>query len=209
MFKFVSLLVDIMGTYIKALKSHEKKLKIKKNGITITLSGQSGSGKSTIADAIAKAFHLKHVNVGDIFRSIAKAKKIRLETLSETAGRKLDFEADKKTLELAKKGKVLLNGRLTAWVAGDNADVRIFIDCDINVRAKRVAIRDNKTVLQAKRDLIKRDISDAMRYKEVYGLNVADKKIYDLIIDNTKMSFSEAKKKPVQMVKQLLAGIIC
>ncbi|MDD5181646.1 MAG: cytidylate kinase family protein [Candidatus Nanoarchaeia archaeon] len=198
-----------MGTCIKALKSYEAKLKIKKKGVTITISGQSGSGKSTIADAIAKAFHLKHVNVGDIFRSIAKKKKVKLETLSETVGRKIDFEADKKTLELAKKGKVLLNGRLTAWVAGDNADVRIFVDCDINVRAKRVALRDNKTVAQAKKDLIKRDKNDARRYKHVYGFNIADKRIYDLIIDNTKMKFSEAKKKPVQMVKQLLAGMTC
>jgi len=198
-----------MGTRIKALKSYEKKLRIKKSGITITISGQSGSGKSTIADAIAKAFRLKHVNVGDIFRSIAKAKKIQLETLSETASRKIDFEADKTTLELAKKGNVLLNGRLTAWVAGDNAEVRVFVDCDINVRAERVALRDKKTVLQTKKDIIKRDKNDARRYKQVYGLNIADKRIYDLIIDNTKMSFTDAKNKPVKLVKQLLAGMIC
>jgi len=198
-----------MGTCIKALKSYEDKLKIKKKGITITISGQSGSGKSTIADAIAKTFHLKHVNVGDIFRNIAKKRNLQLETFAKVRSKKIDLEADEKTLELAKKGNVLLNGRLTAWVAGDNADVRIFVDCDINVRAKRVAERDKKTVLQAKKDLIKRDKSDAKAYKKVYGINVADKRIYDVIIDNTKMSFSEAKKKPVQIVKRLLAGMIC
>jgi cytidylate kinase len=198
-----------MGTYIKALKNYEDKLKIKKKGITITVSGQSGSGKTTIAKAIAKALKLRYVNVGDIFRKLAKKKKIKLEEFAKIRSSRVDIEADEKTLELAKKGNVVLNGRLTGWVAGDNADVRVFVDCSLDVRAERTALRDKKTVLDTKEDLIDRDMSDMKAYRKLYGVQIADKRIYDMIINNTKMSFSDSKKVPVQLIRQHIIGLIC
>lgn len=190
-----------MGTYVDKLKEYEKELKSEKEGLTITVSGSSGSGKTTVSKTVAKKFDLIHINVGDLFRKIAKQRNLELSELSGKREREIDYKADKETLRLAKKGNVVINGRLTGWVAGDNADVKIYIKCDLDVKAKRVAKRENKSFEQAKRDLKKRDENDTRVYKEIYNIDVEDLSIYDLVIDNTNISYEELKQKVIEKVR--------
>ena len=193
-----------MGTLINALKNYEKKIGIKKKGLTVTVSGKSGTGKTTISESIAKALNLKHASIGDIFRQVAEEKKVDLKKFSAVRDKSIDFEADKRTLELAKKGGIVLNGRLTGWVAGDNADVRIFVTSDTDLIAERVAKRDNKTAEAARKDILERDANDIRLYKKIYRINIEDMSFYDLIINNAKLTFAEAKKIPVKYVKEIL-----
>ena len=190
-----------MGSYIKKLEEFEKELKIKKEGITVTVSGTSGSGKSNISRAIAKEFRLKHVSVGDIFRNLSKERKMVFEDFTAVREKEIDFRADEETLKLAKAGKIVLNGRLTAWVAGDNADVKIFVTCDINEKAKRVSRRDRKTVAEAKKDLERRDVEDFRVYKELYGLDMNDLGIYNEVIDTTRISMEESARIAIESIK--------
>jgi cytidylate kinase len=193
-----------MGTYIKEFEKFENSLKIKKSGITITVSGGSGSGKTTISESIAKLLGLKHKSVGDIFREIAKEKKINLEKFAKVRDKSIDVMADERTLELAKKGNIVLNGRLTGWVAGDNADFRIFVTCDVDLIAKRVALRDKKTFEEAKKDVLMRDKNDGEQYRKIYGVDIKDHSIYDMVIDNTKLDYEAAKRIPAMEVKEIL-----
>ena len=50
------------------------KREIVKKGITITVSGLSGTGKGTVSDALAKEFKLKKISSGDLFRKLALEK---------------------------------------------------------------------------------------------------------------------------------------
>ncbi len=193
-----------MGTYIEKLKEFEKQLEIKKEGITITVSGLSGSGKSTVAKAISKAFNLELKSMGDIFREFAKEKGITIEEFSKTRNEDTDILLDKKTIELAKQGKIILVGRLTGWVAGDNADIKLWVDCEEDVRIKRVAKRENISEEEAKIRIEERDNADAQRYKELYGIDINDKSIYDILFDNTTATYEEAITKPVEAIKELL-----
>jgi cytidylate kinase len=193
-----------MGTYIKKLEEFEKGLKLKKEGITITVSGTSGSGKSNISRAIAKEFKLKHVSVGDIFRKLASERKMNVVKFAGVREKEVDYRADEETLKLVKKGRIVLNGRLTGWVAGDNADVRIFITCDINEKAKRVSKRDVESITEAKKDLEKRDTDDNCVYKELYGIDMNDLSIYNEIIDTTKISTEESSKIAIELIKKHL-----
>jgi cytidylate kinase len=193
-----------MGTYIKKLEEFEKGLKLKKEGITITVSGTSGSGKSNISRAIAKEFKLKHVSVGDIFRKLASERKMNVVKFAGVREKEVDYRADEETLKLVKKGRIVLNGRLTGWVAGDNADVRIFITCDINEKAKRVSKRDVESITEAKKDLEKRDTDDNRVYKELYGIDMNDLSIYNEIIDTTKISTEESSKIAIELIKKHL-----
>lgn len=193
-----------MCTYIKKLRNYENKLNFKKKDITITISGLSGSGKSTIGKNISKKLKLKYKNMGDIFRELAKEKKVSLEKFSQTRTEETDILLDKKCLEFAKKGNVLLNGRLTGWAAGDNAEIRIWVECNLDVRAKRVAERENKNIKQAKKDIIQRDTADKKRYKELYEIDTENTEIYNYIFDNSKATYEEAITKPSKDIKLLL-----
>jgi len=193
-----------MGTFIEYLKAYENSLKINKKGITITLSGLSGSGKTTIAEVLAKNLNLKLINSGDIYRSLAEESKVSLEEFSAKHNDEVDYEIDKRSLKFAKEGNVLIVGRLAGWVAGDNADLKIFVKCSLKERAKRVALREGKTFEEAKKDILARDKSDINRAKKLYGINLKDLSIYDLIINNDKLSFEEAKIIPVKKVQALL-----
>jgi cytidylate kinase len=193
-------------TYIKFLEPFENELveKIKKEGLTVTVSGSSGSGKSTGAKAIARAFSLKYIFAGQIQRKIAKEKGITLEEQVKLRGRQIDYEMDKRNLESAMRGKVVIDARLSGWCAGDWADVKIFYDCPLEVRAARVAGRDKLPLIESISNIKKRDEEDNKKYKLLYGIDLFDKSIYDFVIDNQKLTKKEAEEIPVKLVKEFL-----
>lgn len=193
-------------TYLKFLEPYEKHLakKIKKKGLTITVSGSSGSGKSTGARAIARAFNLRYVKAGEIQRSVAKKKGISLEEQVKLRGPEVDHEMDKRNLELAMKGNIVIDARLSGWCAGDWADVKIFYDCPIEVRARRTANRDKASFKKSMENIKRRDKEDNKKYKMLYGINLFDKSIYDFVIDNKKLTKKEAKTVPVKLIKEFL-----
>lgn len=193
-----------MGTYINYLKKFEKPINIKKGGLVITVTGLSGSGKSTVAEAIAKAFKLKLFSAGDIERKFACQRKISIYTASTIRPKKLDYEMDKKILKLALKGKCVLLGRLSAWSAGDWADCKVFIDCRKEIRAKRVARRDYLTIREALLKVNERDTADYKQYKKLYGIDVNKKDIFDLIINNNRVGLKKIKQETVKKIKKFL-----
>lgn len=191
-----------MNTYIKYLEKFEKSWQ--KKGLTITVTGLSGSGKSTIAEAIAKDFKLKLFSAGDIQRKFARQKGISIYEASLTRPKRVDYEMDKSLLKLAIKGGCVLVGRLSAWVAGNWAECKIFIDCQRKIRARRVAQRDNLTFKEALIKINQRDEADQKRYQELYGLNIKERKVFDLIIKNNREGIEKIKKEVIKKIKKFL-----
>ena len=195
-----------MLTFVKKFYPLERKIakKIKKHGLTITISGLSAAGKTTVAKALAKAFKLKYYSAGEIFREVAKEKKIPLEKFSAVRPRWLDLTIDRKTLELAIRGGVVLDGRLTGWVAGRWAKVRIRCVAPLYVRARRMAKRDGTSVTKARKIIKERDEEDRKKYLERYGIDILDTSIYNIVIKNGRWSLEETKSKPVKVVRLIL-----
>ncbi len=195
-----------MKTYIKFLEKFEKEFarKIKKKGLTITVSGVSGAGKTDAAKALAKAFKLRYVSAGEIQRQVAKERGISLEEQVDTREPEIDHAMDKRSLKLAMEGNVVLDGRLTGWAAGDWADVKIWYECPLKVRAKRVAKRDNISFEESYKNLKERDEDDREKYLKLYGIDSFDTSIYDIKINNKKLTKRQAKIVPVRLVKKFL-----
>jgi cytidylate kinase len=193
-------------TYIKFFEDFERKLskKIRKKGLTITVSGLAGAGKSLGARAIAKALKLKYISAGEIQREIAEEKGISLEEQVRIRGPEVDHEMDRRSLKFAMEGNVVLDGRLTGWVAGDWADVRVWYKCPLEIRAERVAKRDNTSIEEARKRLKERDEEDHRKYSELYGIDSYDESIYDVTVDNGKLTIEEARIVPVRLVKEFL-----
>ena len=169
----------------------------------ITISGKAGSGKSTIAKLLSKKLKLQHYSIGDIMRNMAKEKKLSLLELNKIAekDKSIDFELDNKLKELGSiEDNFVVDGRLTAFFI-PNSDLKVFLEADENVRAQRI-LRDKRQQEKSKslKEIIsgikKRETSEANRYKKYYAVNYLDKRLYNFVIDTTKLS-------PNQVVQQI------
>ena len=173
----------------------------------ITVSGKAGSGKSTVANGIAKKLNLKHYSIGGIMRRLAKEKNLSLNELSRLAekDKTIDLTLDKKQIELRDKNDFVIDGRLTAYFLSF-ADLKVFLDCDDKVRAGRI-LKDERKDEKSKNvnELIKkikqREQSERKRYQKLYNIDYYNKKLYNLIIDTTNLTIKEVLEKILKSIK--------
>jgi cytidylate kinase len=155
----------------------------------ITVSGPAGSGKSTLAEALATELSCEHVSGGDIFRSIAAERDLTPLELNRRAEEddQIDRDLDRRLRSTARdRDNLVLESRLAGWMAGEYADLRLWLDGPLDVRAERIADREEKSVEQARKETQARAESEALRYHEYYGIDIDDLGIYDLVINTAR-----------------------
>ena len=174
----------------------------------ITISGKAGSGKSTVAKILSEKLKLKHYSIGDLMRAMASDKKISLIELNKLAekDKSIDFELDDRLKKLGKaKDNFVVDGRLTAFFI-PNAEVRVFLETDDKVRAERIlkdkrAHEESKDIDEMIRKIHDREESEKKRYRQYYGVDYSDKKLYNLVIDTTTMPPNEVVETIIGFVK--------
>ena len=155
----------------------------------ITVSGPAGSGKSTLAESLADALDYEHVSGGDIFRALAEERNMTPLELNKQAedDADIDLDLDRRLRTIAEdRDDVVLESRLAGWMAGDHADLKLWLDAPLAVRADRISQRENKPIEQAKTETQERGESEAQRYEEYYGIDIDDLSIYDLAINTAR-----------------------
>ncbi|MDK2790521.1 MAG: CMP/dCMP kinase [Methanothermococcus sp.] len=157
----------------------------------ITIGGLPGTGTTTMAKMIAEKYGLEHVCAGFIFRDMAKEMNMDLNEFSKYAEQnpEIDKEIDRRQVELAKKGNIVLEGRLAAWMLKNNdvePTVSIWLKAPPMVRCKRISERENEDIELALEKMIKRENSEKKRYKEIYNIDIDDLSIYNIMIDSSK-----------------------
>ena len=153
----------------------------------ITISGTPGSGKTTVAKLLSTRLGLPHVYAGDLYRRAAVERGVSLaefNSLSEQ-DHSIDRALDARMAEYARAGNAVLEGRLAAFIARqERVDaLKVFLTASDDVRARRVGQREGsdwEKVLEQNRV---RQASDAGRYRDIYGFDLGDTSIYDLILD--------------------------
>jgi predicted cytidylate kinase len=152
----------------------------------ITLSGEPGSGKTTVARLVARKLGLPHVYAGDLFRREAEARGLSLQEFNALceSDHSIDRALDDRMLVAARQGNVVLEGRLAGFFAQRHGleALKVWLTASDAVRAERVARRENddaRRVLEMNRI---RQASDARRYREIYGFDLADTSIYDVLL---------------------------
>ena len=156
--------------------------------VTITISGTPGSGKTTVTNLLEKKLGIKSVYSGEIFRELANKYKMTLEEFGKYCeeNSEIDKELDEKQLEILKKGNVILEGRLSGWIAHINniSAFKISIDTDIETRARRIVKREKGSIEKRKEEIQIREKSESLRYKTYYDIDLKDMSIYDVVIDS-------------------------
>jgi len=155
----------------------------------LTVSGPPGSGKSTNAELLAERFDLKHISGGDIFRELADERgytPVEFNELAEEEAQ-IDKDLDRRLRNVAAtQDDVLLESRLAGWLAAEHADLRFWLDAPLDVRAERIADREDKTVEEARAVTERREQSEAKRYLELYDIDIEDLGIYDVVINTSR-----------------------
>lgn len=173
----------------------------------ITISGASGSGKSTVAKLLAKKLNYKHYSIGDFMREIAEKRGISLLELSKLAetDKSIDKELDQRQIDLGKtEDNFVIDARLGYHFIPNSK--KIFLDADLKESAKRILAdkgrkEKNVNLQNTTENIQKRQASEQKRYKEYYNLDIYDKTNYDLIIDTTKLTPEQVVDKILEYIK--------
>jgi cytidylate kinase len=155
----------------------------------LTVSGPPGSGKSTNAELLAERFDLEYISGGDIFRDLADERGYTPVEFNELAEEEdqIDRDLDRRLRTVAATNDdVLLESRLAGWLAAEHADLRFWLDAPLDVRAARIAEREDKTVAKARTTTKRREQSEAKRYKQLYDVDIEDLGIYDVVINTAR-----------------------
>lgn len=178
----------------------------------ITISGTPGSGKSTVAEEIAKKLKLKHYSSGDLTRELAKKRGMSVLEFAklEEKDENIDKEVDDVQIELGNtKDNFVIDSRLGYYFIPHS--IKILLKCDPKEGAKRIFSDDketrkghneNNSLKTTEAEIRKRVESEKKRFKTYYGLDCADEKDYDLVIDTTNIPAGKAVEKILAFVKE-------
>lgn len=153
--------------------------------LTIAISGLHGAGTTTVAKALAETFNLRYISAGMIFRQLAKEKGMSLSALSKMAEEdpNIDREIDDRTQREAKTGTVVIDAYIAGWVARRFADLTIYLRAPLEVRVLRIAGRENRPYEEMLEETQVREESEQRRFREFYGIDVSDLRLFDLVLD--------------------------
>ncbi|WP_458403041.1 (d)CMP kinase [Methanobrevibacter sp.] len=152
----------------------------------ITLGGLAGTGTSTTAELLSEKLNIPFISAGSVFREMAAEKGMSVLEFSEFAegNDDIDKEIDRRQALKAKQAEnLIVEGRLSAYFV-DNADLKLWLVTPFDVRSKRIAERESKTVEVAKSEINIREKSEALRYMEIHNIDISNMEIYDLIINS-------------------------
>ena len=157
----------------------------------VTVSGEIGAGKSTVAKVLARSLGLRYLSTGEVFREEARRRGLSLAAMGRLAeqDQTIDREIDRMQTDVARAGGVLVDSRLSGWLI--DGDLRIWFRAPLAVRAARVAARDGLSTEEALSALRGREESERRRYRAIYQIDLTDLGRYHVIVDTSIWSARE------------------
>ncbi len=160
----------------------------------ITITGNLGSGKSTVARLFNKKYNFEVYSTGKVQRELASQMNLNTLELNQLMmnDRKYDKMIDDETARISrdKKDKNIVFDSRLAWHFVEHS-FKVFVTVSLDVAAYRImndqrgSVEKYSSVEEAKALLAERAKTESIRYKDIYNLNYMDFTNYDLIIDGT------------------------
>lgn len=178
-------------------------------GLLIVVGGFGGSGATTISKMLARKFSLKRIYAGGLMREVAKQKGYPtyedfLKSITDVELEKLDRELDRKMVKYSYMPNTLIDSKIFASLCTKyniQTTVKIWLDCDIEVRAKRKALKDNLNYEDVLSNLQMRFEKDKVRFEKLYSIDYSSpKKCNDIVIDITKLNENQTLKLILELI---------
>jgi cytidylate kinase len=160
----------------------------------ITITGNLGSGKSTVCRLLNEKYQFEVYSTGKVQRELAR--KMNMTTLELNqfmcGDKKYDKMIDDETARISRENKdkdIIFDSRL-AWHFVEFS-FKVFISVSLGEAAQRVmndqrgAEEKYTSLEEAKKLLAERAATECVRYKDIYDLNYMDFSNYNLIVDST------------------------
>lgn len=166
--------------------------------MNITITGNLGSGKSTVCKELAKIDY-QIISTGTIFREIAKERGLSVIELNEEVNKEIavgkhdiDDMIDNRSKKLGDElDNAVFDSRL-AWNFVTES-FKVFLMVDINEAANRV-FNDNRdtetyaSVQECKKALLDRQLLEQERFAQLYGIDYYNMNNYNLVLETTNAS---------------------
>lgn len=161
----------------------------------ITLTGNLGSGKSTVCGRLEQEYGYEIFSTGKVIRKIADDLGITVLEMNELMCKdhKYDKMIDDTTARISRENpekSILFDSRL-AWNFVEQS-FKVFLSVDLMEAARRVhrdktrgEVEAYKTVEDAADQLRARAANEDKRYEELYGIHYFDFNNYNLVLDSS------------------------
>lgn len=161
----------------------------------ITLTGNLGSGKSTLSKILETEYGYEIFSTGKVIRQIAQEHGLSVLEMNNLMGQdhKYDFEIDNTTARISRENpdkNILFDSRL-AWNFVEHS-FKVFLSVSLDVAAQRVKadvsrgnVENYESLEDAKQKLQKRAETEDARYKEIYGIEYFNYANYNLVLDSS------------------------
>ncbi len=167
----------------------------------ITLSGELGSGKSTVASYLISKMPFKIVSAGLLFRQLAAKHGMSAKEFNEFIENdpKYDHYVDDTMAELGKTDEKIIFDSRMAWHFVPSS-FKIYLYVDVDTATERIfndkgrvseSYSDKET---ARREIIDRRKSELLRYQNFYHCNLDDYSNYDLVVDTSHATREEVNE---------------
>ena len=165
----------------------------------ITIAGNGGSGKSTIAKLLEEKLGYKCVVMGDIMRRLASENNMDIVTFNEYIKEhpEFDHQVDDMIVDISEKEDELIIVSRTAWHFAKES-FRVYLYVEPEVAGKRI-FADSQRINEKKYDTLeeaientrKRNESEKNRYMSLYNIDVTNLDNYDLALDTSALTIDE------------------
>ena len=136
-----------------------------------------------------RSLQLPYIYAGQLFREEAVRRGLTLAEFNALAQSdpSVDLTLDEQQLEILRRGGVILEGRLSGWLAHREKipSFKVWLVCDEDEAIRRLVQRDGDdaaTQAEITRDRITRERDRYVRY---YNADYTNTAIYDLVLDST------------------------
>lgn len=160
----------------------------------ITLTGNLGSGKSTICKLLEQKFGYEIFSTGKVQRKLAQELGISVLEMNQLmcSDHKYDTMIDDTTARISRENpdkNIVFDSRL-AWNFVEKS-FKVFLSVQLDVAAERVFsdqrgdVESYQSIEETKQKLKLRAQTEDMRYKEIYHLDYFNFSNYNLVLDST------------------------
>ncbi|MEE4278353.1 MAG: DUF1538 family protein [Halieaceae bacterium] len=194
--------VDAVGdaAYIYSLPLPKKSI--------VTLTGDSGSGVSTVAALLAESLDYRKFNAGGLFRDLAQRYDMTLDNLERfiESNRAIDQEVDTLIRRLGQGSELVLAARLGYYWIHDSFSVYLRVDPETSAKRVYEDIVSGRrkgehaeSVLEVAKNIERRFDKTKARYLREYGIDISNTRQFDLVVDT-------GDKAPEEVVAEIRAA---